>query len=102
MRIGRKSASNSQGEPNLVALLGGSADCSQCKVVDLGIRTPDAAPGNAHLEFARKVVKLRITDKLCVGFEHERRCVIEFVGVDSGERATNNIASVVTARTHCG
>ncbi len=75
-------------------------DRRQPNVVDLRIRAPHTAAGDAHLELAREVVELGVADELPVEFGDQRRSVIEFVAVNACQRTANDVAHVVAARTH--
>src|SRR5271157_98691 len=74
----------------------------QANIVDLRIRAPYFATGDADFEFARQVVELSIANELPIRLHHQWRSVVEFVGINSGQGAPGDVARVVPTRTHGG
>src|SRR5215469_10044093 len=99
MRIGGQSARHAQRKAKLTVA---AARRSQSNVVDLGIGAPNAASRNADFEFARKIVELGVADELAIGLGDELRGVKNLVAINTSERASDDVAYVVAAGTHCG
>ena len=78
------------------------ANRGQAHIVDLGIRAPHAASGNANFEFAGQIVEVAVAHKEAVGFERQRRSIADFVGIHTGERAARDVAGIVATRAHRG
>src|SRR5271157_1429916 len=102
MRIGREAAPNAQREPDFITMLSRMPHRGQANIVDLRIRAPYFATGDADFEFAWQVVELCIANELPIRLHHQWRSVVEFVGINSGQGAPGDVARVVPTRTHGG
>ena len=57
------------------------------------------ASGDRNLEFARQVVELGVSRQQPRGFEHQRRGIADFVGIDARNRAAGDVADDIAARS---
>ena len=97
MRIGGETAAYAYGESGFDTADAPAGDGSEADVVDLGIIAPRAAAGDGHLELAGEIVKLGVAAQRAIDFQRERRGIAEFVGVETGQWATGDVAGDVAA-----
>ena len=93
MRFGGESASDAQ----RVADFAVEFHRRQADIVDLRISAPRGAAGNGDLEFARKIVELRVCLEQVRNLGGQRRGVNELIGGDPGQRAAGHVAHHVAA-----
>ncbi len=72
MRLGGKAAADANRESGFSSAKTFARNGGEADVVDLGIRAPDAAAGDGHLEFARKVVELGVAGKMAIKLQCNR------------------------------
>ena len=82
---------------NIVVGRVGTKDGGEADVVDFGIGTPFGASGDRDFVFAGEIVELRVAAQFAVESENRIGDVSKFVSVDTGERATGDVAGDVAA-----
>ena len=84
-------------DPHVVADHAVLVDRHQPDVVDLVLRAVMHAGRYRHLELAGQVRELAVTDERPLQVGHQRSRVDQLVAVDSGQRATHDVAPYVAA-----
>ena len=97
IRLGREAAGDAQRESDFRLSADGASDRGQADVIDFRIRAPHAASGDRDFEFARQVVKLGVAGEQPRRFQHQRRCVDDFVGIDACDRASGHVTHHIAA-----
>src|SRR5664279_3034894 len=88
VRFGGEAAAHAKGEANL----GSAANSGERDVVDLRIRAPDGAAGDAYLELARQVEECGIGGEQVSDLNRNGRSIDQLIVGNSGKRAPGDVA----------
>src|SRR5580704_3550527 len=102
VRICGEAAAYAYRESGFEAADAPAGDGSEANVIDLGIIAPGAAAGDGHLELAGEIVEFGVAAQRAIDIQGERRGIAEFVGVETCQRATGDVAGYITASADGG
>ena len=92
IRFSREPPGHAQRKSDFIFSVRAASLRGQTHIINFGIRAPDAASSDRHLELARQVVEFGIPRQQLRRFQNQGRSIDNFIGVHSGHRASSYVA----------